>query len=96
MKVQITIRGREYTVRGDESDVDVRQVAAYVDKRMAEVANRTASADEYTVAMLTAMNIASDFERFRGQVDRELGDLDRDLAGTSVLLEAALPATDDA
>lgn len=92
MKVQITIRGRKYTVRSDEDDVDLPAVAAYVDERMAEVAGRTSSFDDYTVAMLAALNIASDFEKFRRQVDVQLADLDRELASAMVLLEAALPS----
>ena len=92
MKVQITIRGRTYTVRSDEDDVDLPAVARYVDGRMAEVAERASTFDDYTIAMLAALNIASDFERFRRQVDGELEDLDRELASTQVLVEAALPA----
>ena len=92
MKVQITIRGRKYTVRSDEDDIDLPAVAQYVDGRMAEVAGRSTSFDEYTIAMLAAMNIASDFERFKKQVDGELADVDRELAATMLLVEAALPA----
>jgi hypothetical protein len=43
------------------------------------------------VAMLAALNIASEFEQFRKQVREDLGSLDRDLASTAVLLEAAMP-----
>ena len=93
MKVQINIRGRNYTVRSDEDDVDLQEIATYVDGRMAEIANRSGSFDEYTIAMLAAMNIASDFERFRREVDDELVEVDRDLASTAVLLEATLPST---
>jgi cell division protein ZapA (FtsZ GTPase activity inhibitor) len=95
MKVQITIRGRTYTVRSDEDDVDLRSVAAYVDRRMDEVAQKaTAGFDDYTVAMLACLNIASDFERYRLQIDGELADLDRELASGEVVLRAALPETD--
>jgi len=92
MKVQITIRGRRYTVRSDEDDVDIQAVAAYVDGKMAEMASRSNAFDEYTIAMLAAMNIASDFERFRRDVDLQLVSLDRELAAASVLLEAEEPA----
>jgi cell division protein ZapA (FtsZ GTPase activity inhibitor) len=91
MKVQITVRGRRYTMRSDEPDVDLEKVARYVDARMSEVASRPGAIDEYTVAMLAAMNIASDFERFRRQVDQELEALDRELASAAVVLEASLP-----
>jgi cell division protein ZapA (FtsZ GTPase activity inhibitor) len=90
MKVQITIRGRRYTVRSDE-EVDVAAVARYVDAKMTEVAGRPGALDEYTIAMLAAMNIASEFERFRREADAELERLDRELASTSVVIEAAMP-----
>ncbi len=91
MKVQISIRGRRYTVRSDEEDIDLQAIARYVDSRMAEIAQKTGSFDDYTIAMLAALNIASDFERFRQDVDADLADLDRELASTAVLLEASLP-----
>lgn len=91
MKVQIAVRGRKYTVRSDDTDVDLARIAAFVDERMAEVAGRGAGLDEYTIAMLAALNIASDFERLRRQVDDELATIDRELAATLVLLESVLP-----
>ncbi|MCB9677854.1 MAG: cell division protein ZapA [Alphaproteobacteria bacterium] len=92
MKVQIQIRGRKYTVRSDEDDEDLVAIAQYVDSKMAEIAGRGSSADEYTVAMLAALNIASEFDRFRRQVDRDLAAVDRELASTGMVLEAALGA----
>lgn len=90
MKVQISIRGRKYTLRSDE-DEDLQSIARYVDRKMGEIADRGARVDDYTLAMLAALNIASEFERFRREVDGQLATLDRDLASTAVLLEAALP-----
>ena len=90
MKVQIAIRGRRYTVKSDE-DVDIAAVARYVDAKMDEVAKRPGALDDYTVAMLAALNIASEFERFRKEVDSELEAIDRELASTAVVIESALP-----
>lgn len=95
MKVQIAVRGRKYTVRSDEDGVDIQRIADYVDQRMAEVASRAVGIDEYTVAMLAALNIASDFERFRQQVDDEMASMDRELASTLVLLESVLPEDEE-
>ena len=91
MKVHITIRGRTYTVRSDEEGEDLPAIARYVDSKMAEIAQRSPRLDEYTVAMLAAMNIASEFDRFRRDVDRELAGIDHDLASAAVGLEAASP-----
>ena len=93
MKVQITVRGRKYTVRSDEDDVDLNQIAKYVDGKMLEISRRSSTFDEYTIAMLAALNIASEFERFKREVDEELQSIDREVASTAVLLEAALPAS---
>ena len=90
MKVQISIRGRRYTLRSDE-DEDLPAIAAYVDKKMAEIADRGAAVDEPTLAMLAALNIASELERLRRQVDEELASVDRGIASTALLVEAALP-----
>ena len=92
MKVQIQIRGRKYTVRSDEDGEDLVAIAKYVDTKMSEIAGRGSSADEYTVAMLAALNIASEFDRFRRQVATDLKVLDRDLASTAMVLESALSA----
>ena len=87
MKVQITIRGRTYTVRSDDDGEDLPAIAAYVDGKMSEIAERSPRFDDYTIAMLAAMNIASEFDRFRRDVDAELAGIDHDLASTAVLLD---------
>lgn len=84
MKVQISIRGRTYTVRSDQ-DEDLPAIAAYVDAKMADIAGRGAG-DDYTVAMLAALNIASEFERFRRQVDTELAAVEREVSAALLLV----------
>ncbi len=95
MKTRITIRGRTYTVQGDEDDGDLVAVAAFVDARMSEVASRAPGLDDFSVAMLAALNIASEYERMRESFDRELEGLDRDLAAVSLLVENASPTEVD-
>lgn len=92
MQVQITIRGRQYTVRGDDTGEDIQVLAAELDRRMTEVASRTRSFDEYTVAMLTALNLLSENQRLRLSVAHSLDALDHDAASVAAMLEAALPA----
>ena len=96
MKVQITIRGRTYTVRSDDTGEDLPAIARYVDGKMGEIADRSPRLDDYTVAMLAAMNIASEFDKFRRDVDEELKGIGHDLASTTVLLEAATPGVVEA
>ncbi len=91
MSTRITIRGRTYTVRSDGEE-DLQAIAAYVDRHMADLAERSPRLDAYTVALLASLNIAQEFDRFRRSVDTELGKLDRDLATLGVLVESNLPA----
>lgn len=91
MQVTVTIRGRQYTVRGEEDADDVEAVARDLDTRLEEVAGRTRTFDEYTVALLTALNLASELRRLRKQMITQLDELDRDAASLSALLEATLP-----
>lgn len=94
MKVQIQVRGRRYTVRSDE-DVDLVAIARYVDGKMNEIASRPGALDEYTIAMLACLNIASDYERFRKHLEGELGEIDREIASTAVLADTGLGAPPD-
>lgn len=96
MKVQISIRGRTYTLRSDDDEEDLQAIARYVDAKMAEIGERSPRFDDYTVAMLAALNIASEFDRFRREMATDLEDLDRDLASAAVLIEAALPSAESA
>lgn len=96
MQVRITIRGREYTVRGDDNADELQTLAADLDRRMAETAERTRSFDEYTIAMLTALNLASELHQLKSQVASRLDEIDRDAASVAAMIEAALPADDEA
>nr|ADI17204.1 hypothetical protein [uncultured delta proteobacterium HF0070_10I02] len=91
MQVRITIRGREYTVRGDDNAGQMQALAVDLDRRMSEMAERTRSFDEYTIAMMTALNLASELQQLKAQVASRLDELDRDAASVAAMIEAALP-----
>ena len=95
MQVSITIRGRQYTVRGDDSPEDVEAVARDLDNRLEEVAGRTRSFDEYTIALLTALNLASELRRLKREVVGRLDELDRDATAVAAVLEASLPGDEE-
>jgi cell division protein ZapA (FtsZ GTPase activity inhibitor) len=94
MNVRITIRGRQYTVRGEENADDVEATARELDARLEEVASRTRSFDEYNVALLTALNLTSELRRLRRQVVGRLDELDRDAQSVAAILESALPESE--
>lgn len=61
--VTVNIFGKEYTLRGDAEAEYVREVAAFVDRRMSEVARGTPVASTARVAILAAVNIADELLR---------------------------------
>ncbi len=63
-RVQVEIAGRTYTLRGDRDPRAVKELAAFVDQRMSEIAEQTQTVDTTRVAILAALNIAA--ELFQG------------------------------
>ena len=55
----VQIFGEDFKIASD-TEVDVQQVAAYVDKRMSEVAERSGSRHRTQLAVLAAMEIAAE------------------------------------
>ena len=53
------IFGEDFKIASD-SEVDVRKIAAYVDKRMSEVAERSGTQQRTQLAVLAAMEIAAE------------------------------------
>jgi cell division protein ZapA (FtsZ GTPase activity inhibitor) len=90
VKVQISIGGRKYTVRSDDTGEDLPEIARFVDSRMRALQEKAKNLDDYTVAMLTALNIASELDRFRREVDRSLEGVDRELAALGVVVDSSL------
>ncbi|GHU82381.1 hypothetical protein FACS1894196_0630 [Clostridia bacterium] len=58
-KTTVRIGGHDYTMVGVESEEHIRRVAAYVDRKMAEL-SLTTHLPQTVVAVLTATNIADD------------------------------------
>jgi len=59
--VAVEIMGQPYVVRSAFPEEYVREVAAYVDDKMREVAQGTRTVDTLHTAILTALNIAQDY-----------------------------------
>ncbi len=63
--VQVEIYGQSYNLRGQSEAVYIQDLASYVDRKMREVAEATATVDSLKVAILTALNIADESRQGR-------------------------------
>lgn len=77
MAVQVEIFGQTYSLRADADEAHVRKVADLVDLKMREVANGSHSVSTLQIAVLAAMDLASDMlqqrngdARLREQVEQ--------------------------
>ena len=73
----VTILGKQITIRSDGEDDYIREVAKYVNERMEEVQRASQSTATLNVAILAAMNIADDFFRSEGRNRAITGDLSK-------------------
>jgi cell division protein ZapA len=67
---QVEIFGQTYSVRADGDSSYVHDLARFVDSRMREVADRTATVDTTKIAILAALNITDEMK----QVERQRRD----------------------
>ena len=73
VRATVDIFGQRIGVRADGDEERLQELARFVDSRMREIADRSASVDTVKIAVLTAMNIADELfcERERDQDDRQ-------------------------
>ena len=74
--VNVTIFGREYTLRGDAETAYVQKVADLVDGKMREISAQSDLASTSKVAILVAVNLADELLRERQKHQQALKLLD--------------------
>lgn len=62
-KVKVSIDGKSFTLVGEEPEEHIRQVAAYIDGKMAEIREQSTavSIDTGLAYVLTSINVADDY-----------------------------------
>ena len=63
--VQVEIYGQSYNLRGEGETGYIQDLASYVDRKMREVSEATATVDSLKVAILAALNIADESRQGR-------------------------------
>jgi cell division protein ZapA len=56
----VSIYGRTYHLRGEGNPAYLERLAAFVDRKMRDIADSTGTADTLKVAILTALNLADE------------------------------------
>jgi cell division protein ZapA len=72
MKTPVTVRiaGQSFSLRGDQDERAMREMAAYVDARMKDLQKQTRTADTQSLAVLAALQITEElFKERRSAAD---------------------------
>ncbi len=69
-RVSVRIYGQDYTIVGTESPAHIRLVAAFVDDKMHEFSEKNPMLDVPKLAVLTAVNIASEYLKLKEEYNR--------------------------
>lgn len=72
---EVRIHGKEYMLKGEESQEYMQKVANYIDKKMAEISKNSVRMSTAATAILTAVNVADDYFKLQQSV----ADMKRDL-----------------
>jgi cell division protein ZapA len=73
--VRVVIFGSEYSITGDVDSETTKQVARYVNSKMAEVHETTASRDNMKIAVLSALNIAGELFEMKDKQEHGARDM---------------------
>jgi len=74
--IHVVIFGVEYSIKGDVDAETTRQIAAYVNAKMSEIHENTASRDHLKIAVLSALNIAGELFEMKQKHEAETRKLD--------------------
>jgi cell division protein ZapA len=88
--VKIEIYDQSYSVNADQNEEYLRELAAYVDGKMREVATATRMVDSLKVAVLASLNIADELFTLRGRQQEIDGPLRKRVEKCVALVEKAL------
>lgn len=87
---QVEIYGQPYTLRSDGDSPHIEELASYVDGKMHEIAQSTATVDSLKVAILAALNIAEEYHQMKREIERQRMDLAVRTAEWERLLDSAI------
>ncbi|MGA2507837.1 MAG: cell division protein ZapA [Chitinispirillaceae bacterium] len=91
--VHVVIFGSEYSIKGDVDIETTRKVARYVNSKMAEIHENTASRDNVKIAVLSALNIAGELFELKDKKEtgaQQIGAINDRVSRITKKIDAAL------
>jgi cell division protein ZapA (FtsZ GTPase activity inhibitor) len=67
--IEVEVFGQRFMLRSEKSEEDVRQIAAYVDRQLQQVAEHARTAVLLRVALMAALTIADEYHTATGRLD---------------------------
>jgi cell division protein ZapA len=90
-RVDVEILGQRYAIRSEAPPDYVRQLVAYVEKRVQEIRGDTPGQDATKVLVLTALDITDELFRLREEQGKGDIDVTARLGALIKLLDAVVP-----
>ena len=90
-RVDVEILGQRYAIRSDAPPDYVRQLVAYVEKRVKEIRGDAPGQDPTKILVLTALDIADELFRLREDLGKGDIDVTARLGVLIKLLDAVVP-----
>ena len=91
-RVEVEILGQKYTIRSEADPSYVRDLAAYVEKRVKSVEGQVRGQDAVKALALTALYIADELFRARQDAGKYEGDLPKRIGAMVDVLDALVPS----
>ena len=86
-KADIRILGTKYTIRGDASEKEMQELAAWVDGRIKEVIDKAPNITPLNAAILAALNIAGELQSIKKEQKEIAGRLSEKASTLTSLFE---------
>ncbi len=85
--VEVEIRGRTLSIRSDRDPEFVRQLAAYVDRKLGQLQNSAPQASTDKLLMMASLTVAEELFEARSELDQMQDEIEERAATMRKLLE---------
>ena len=90
--VQIKVYGKTYAVKRASKQINLEELAGYVDAKMQELSYASAKTSTIDLAILTALNIAQELMELKSEVNAERKEAE---AKTEAMIDRLVEALDE-